>query len=244
MICRLCLQDKKLIKAHVISKFMFKDIFIGVKLLEVNIDNLSEKKVVQDTAYDYDILCQECESLINKYETYAARVVYNEKNRDFYEVDDGEVKSLILKGVDYGKFKLFLLSNLWRASISKLYLFRNVSLGRSHEEKLRRMIIEADPGEVDDYPCWIFKMDESVNRNTKTIATPTKIKQQLNTSYVFLVNEYFYWYNISPYNIHDFILRTTIDKNNEMAICILRNRAAYHFADVLMHVKLSKLRKR
>lgn len=240
MVCRLCLQEMKLIKAHVISKFLFKEIIVGKKLLEVNLNNLKEKRVVQDTAYDYNILCRECDSLINKYETYSARAVYNEQLRDYYEVNVDGVKSIILKGIDYKKFKLFLLSNLWRASVSKERNFKIIQLGTKHEERIRRMILDSDPGEEDEYPCWLFKMDKSVDRFTKTIAPPTRLKQNSNTSYVFLINEYFYWYNISPYNISDFILKTTIDKNNELSITILKGKIANGIADIINGKKILK----
>ena len=43
--------------------------------------------------------------------------------------------------VDYKFFKLLQLSILWRASISSNWMFQNVSLGKYHSEKIRKMLL-------------------------------------------------------------------------------------------------------
>jgi hypothetical protein len=58
---------------------------------------------------------------------------------------------IFVTGFDYSKFKLFALSVLWRAGISKSDFFSSVRLG-PHEEKLRKMIANSDPGEPYQYP--------------------------------------------------------------------------------------------
>ena len=48
---------------------------------------------------------------------------------------------------------MFHLSLLWRMSVSKHPYFKEVSLG-PHEEVLRRMLLEALPGEPDQPPSF------------------------------------------------------------------------------------------
>jgi hypothetical protein len=48
---------------------------------------------------------------------------------------------------------MFHLSLLWRMSVSKHPYFKEVSLG-PHEEVLRRMLLEARPGEPDQPPSF------------------------------------------------------------------------------------------
>ena len=51
--------------------------------------------------------------------------------------------------------KLFQLSILWRASVSKLEIFGDVKLG-PHEEYLRNMLINENPGKDYEYGCLQF----------------------------------------------------------------------------------------
>jgi len=55
-------------------------------------------------------------------------------------------------GIDYKLFKLFQLSLLWRAGVSDRPIFKEVALGR-HQEILRRMLLDDDPGESHKYGC-------------------------------------------------------------------------------------------
>ncbi len=50
----------------------------------------------------------------------------------------------VLPGVDYSKFKLFLMSLVWRAGAASGDFWETVKLG-PHEEKLRSRIRAGDP---------------------------------------------------------------------------------------------------
>ncbi|MGQ0601452.1 MAG: hypothetical protein ACT4QE_07120 [Anaerolineales bacterium] len=95
------------------------------------------------------LLCDKCENLFaNQYEAYFAKLWYRNKrtipkttNKDFVDI----------KNVDYTLFKLFHLSVLWRASISSLEPFKEVSLGKEQEERLRQMLLAGDSGMQTEY---------------------------------------------------------------------------------------------
>jgi hypothetical protein len=53
--------------------------------------------------------------------------------------------------LDYATFKLFHLSLIWRAGITAHQAFVNVRLG-AQEGKLRKRLLESDPGIPSDYP--------------------------------------------------------------------------------------------
>ena len=57
--------------------------------------------------------------------------------------------------VDYSSFKLFHLSVLFRAGVSTLPTYREVSLGK-HQEKLRHLLLNRDPGEFWQYLVFRF----------------------------------------------------------------------------------------
>jgi len=59
--------------------------------------------------------------------------------------------------IDYLQFKLFQLSIIWRASISENPGFAQVNLG-PHEEKVRQMLDEENPGTSSQYGCIMIVM--------------------------------------------------------------------------------------
>ena len=67
----------------------------------------------------------------------------------------GQPKPLgwLFSGIDYRSFKLFTLSLLWRAAVSKRDEFRNVRIAKRHRDQLRTMLWNDDPGEPLDFAC-------------------------------------------------------------------------------------------
>ena len=61
-------------------------------------------------------------------------------------------RKLIIEGFDYAKMKLFLLSLLWRMGVSQLHFFSGITLGHQ-EKRLRRMLLDNDPGSAERYAC-------------------------------------------------------------------------------------------
>jgi hypothetical protein len=57
-----------------------------------------------------------------------------------------------VEGIDYLRFKLFQLSILWRAGVATREFFSKVTLG-PHAERIRKMLLQADPGEPWEYGC-------------------------------------------------------------------------------------------
>ncbi|WP_378183838.1 hypothetical protein [Aquimarina sp. SS2-1] len=124
-ICRLCLKNKKLIKAHIIPDFIYngmkdeKNVFHSIKGISDEIKPIP----LQTGEFDKVILCEDCDNIIlgGKYERYAKSLVFSEKlnlqTYPTYKAENGKDFS-ILNDINYGKMRLFLLSVLWRASIT------------------------------------------------------------------------------------------------------------------------------
>ncbi|MFZ2171696.1 MAG: hypothetical protein WAW61_18905 [Methylococcaceae bacterium] len=95
------------------------------------------------------LLCFDCEQLLNdRYEKYFKQRWFDEKALPNELLNNTEIK---ISGLDYGKFKLFHLSVLFRASVSSLPEFEQVTLG-VHEKSLRYMLINDLPGSDRKYP--------------------------------------------------------------------------------------------
>lgn len=114
-----------------------------------------------DGEYEANILCQKCENDLGKLDEYAAQIIHGlglKEKLYFREHVFREILFNVLMaedGYDYTKFKLFLLSVVWRASISSRPFFSNFKLDKDIEEDLRVSILGQEPQEERSYPCLI-----------------------------------------------------------------------------------------
>jgi len=172
-LCYLCHEYKSLCDSHILPEFVYRPTYDQKHTaIKIDIDNKRLGKT-QKGFYE-KLLCSKCEGKINKWETYFSRIWFNKEQslRPKRPKDD----LVIIEGVDYKKFKLFHLSLIWRAGISKRREFNAVRLG-PHEEKIRRMLLEENPGEPMDYQfiCWGL-------RDTKTMEFADKLVRAFESS--------------------------------------------------------------
>ncbi|MCK4296485.1 MAG: hypothetical protein KAX28_07515 [Candidatus Marinimicrobia bacterium] len=113
----------------------------------------SEKRPIHRHKGIYEkLLCESCERIIGKYEDYSAKVLFDNKEK---RVSIKKPFGFIFYDVDYTKFKLFQISLLWRASISNRSEIGKIYLG-PHSEKMRKMLLNMNPGEIHEYGCSMF----------------------------------------------------------------------------------------
>src|SRR6185295_6749969 len=153
--CRLCQSvGEELRFSHVLPEFLYKPLrdekhrYIG---LEVTQQKGANRILLQKGIREY-LLCGDCEQRLAKYERYAAEVL--RKLPGTSRKPPGTV--VHVTGLNYTKFKLFQLSLLWRAGVSRQASFQEVNLG-PHEERLRGMVLEGDPGKPTDYGCILMR---------------------------------------------------------------------------------------
>lgn len=120
-----------------------------------------------------------------------------------------------MRNIDYTKFKLFLLSILWKASISSRSFFVDVDLG-THEEVIRKMILTGDAGEEHEYPIQFltYLNDESTPRDF--IGQPRVHKSNGHRMTSFFIGGIFYGFVVSSHAKPEHIITSTIKKNNEL----------------------------
>jgi len=140
MTCRLCCLPKPLCDSHILPEFAYRRTY-DENRQAIYLDLLRLKRSVRQRGFWEKLLCIDCEGKIGRWETYFAEIWYNRPVRPSTLTG----RALVLKGIDYRKTKLLLLSILWRSSVSSLVPFRDVRLG-PHEERLRALMDAADPG--------------------------------------------------------------------------------------------------
>lgn len=90
---------------------------------------------------DERILCSECEPKFTKWDTYGFEMLSATRPiSDALMAPNGQPIAFELEDVDYNTLALFLLSVLWRASVSKIPFFKRVHLGPVYERRLREYL--------------------------------------------------------------------------------------------------------
>jgi hypothetical protein len=171
VICQLCLEDKTLIKAHIVPKAFYKDSF-GVgssdagKMFTVS-NQSEERKIYQAGIWDNKILCGDCDNRISIFDKYAVEFF---RGAESWQVTPIETETIYkIEDFDYKKLKLFFISLLWRMSITTHDFYYAVSLGSLHESKARQLLIEDNPGTNNDFSVFISRFIPDEGKNSHHI---------------------------------------------------------------------------
>lgn len=145
--CRLCLTSSSLRESHIVTGSIFD--LVRDKTMKNRFYKIGSKtdEIVQDGPKEY-LLCDVCEQKIGRYEKYYKEAVHLSRH-GIEIIQDNRIA--VIGNLNYRKIKLFLLSVLWRMSISSLSQFTNVSLAND-EEIIRKLILEENPGRSQEYP--------------------------------------------------------------------------------------------
>ena len=152
-VCRLCLKPTKLCNSHIIPEFCYGLLYDPKHRYHSMTDVDAGKVEFEQKGIRERLLCPDCEQKLSIWENYASKFFKTTLPQPLND----ELKSIRVQGVDYRRFKLFLLSVLWRASVSSHPFFEHVELG-PHEERIRAMLANEDPGRPEDYGCVIFSL--------------------------------------------------------------------------------------
>jgi hypothetical protein len=172
--CRLCQNDRSLLKSHVASKFLWRSSGVtghrrSFSARSTSHPHLSERN--RQDSFKEHLLCEDCEQQFGRYEGYASRMLFGRKS----PVIQRPVGHYIWTGLDYRKLKLFQMLILWRMGISSHPYYAHVKLGK-HEERLRTMLCAEDPGEPWRYGCIATLLTHARKPVAGFFAQPERIK--------------------------------------------------------------------
>lgn len=250
MICQLCLEDKNLIKnSHIIPNFMYKGIFgESRKLANVILNDISKVTYHQTGFKDRDILCSNCDNvIIGRLERYACNYLFNKHDSIDAEIipSDGEhLPCIRYKNLEYTTLKLFFLSILWKSHLSKNPFFSDVNLGVKYAERMRKMILNNDGGQEDEFEVILVKIENVSNRPTQSVIQPRRLKDDGNTAYVYHINEIMYHFNVSSFNRLPMFDKGIIRKDGILDIAILEGDFGVGYFDSFVGQKISLNKKK
>lgn len=198
MHCALCLQESLLQKSHIIPEFLYGVMYDDKHRYNVLSLAPERRERIEQKGIREELLCRECEQKFSKFERYASLVI-----KGGAPGLDGQRHGSIVsvRGIDYKQFKLFLLSLLWRAGVAKDRYFERVALG-PHEEELRSMLHNGDPGPFDLYPCIFWGLNLQPNEIPELMVQPCRDRVWGHITYHFVVPGFKIVYFVSNQRLH------------------------------------------
>lgn len=229
-LCRLCCSQKKLVKkSHVIPDFMYKGMFNEKHQIHHGQPfDLNKTRVTQSGIWESNLFCEECETkVLGKLDLYASKVLYGGKGLPtneapkFFPCIIDSVHQFKADGISYSKFKLFLMSLIFRASVSNNPFFNEVRLG-PHEEKFRCHIYNNAAPPENVYRVAIASFQSVMSRQVmRIIRDPVIHRCAGKTMYSMFINGGLFFYEISADYPLEFLEKACIKENNTMLIPIL-----------------------
>jgi hypothetical protein len=153
-LCKLCLQDRPLVEGHVISEFLYANLYDPDlhKFHQLHTDE-TRRNIRRSKGLYERMMCDDCDNrIISGYETYASKVL----NGGVELVMRSERDRIVVSEINYAKFKLFQVSLLWRSIVATMDEFQASRVPAEHAERMRLMLLNQAPGEPDEYGCLVM----------------------------------------------------------------------------------------
>lgn len=249
--CKLCNQTKPLLnKSHIIPDFFY--VQAGLYNEKHQIHKIDIQKFIKNKSftliptgvYEKGILCEKCDNnLLGGLETYGRKVLYGGLKfheeiscKNFRNPNDGFEYS-ICKNVDYKRFKLFLLSILWRAAISTNPIFKDVDFSNNYIETLRKMLFEMNPGKINDFPIITLSNVKNNSIPSDLICEPIKSETSESTLITFLLSDFIFVFHVAQ-NIEETetIKFFSPSTSNRFGIMHIPEKRAWNFILKFMNI--------
>lgn len=183
--CALCLQKAELQESHIYPRHIYKAVGLNKKNKEAKYiitpgrkEQVSEIEDVHFDGIKEKLLCKTCEDLLNhSYERYFSEVFISFKEPlPFHKITsslqlvrDG-TQFRELNNLDYTKVKLYVLSVLWRASVSVAF-GKGIKIPLKIKNTMRKMILNKDAGPESDFTIH-FSQPAKIEKNDNRIIMP------------------------------------------------------------------------
>jgi hypothetical protein len=193
MQCRLCLTEKELCNSHIVPEFLYHDLYdANHKLVAITGQGKNKYMPLQKGIREH-LFCFDCEQHLNdKYE----KPFLKQWSIDSPLPNQMTHDSIFSGTYDYKTFKLFHLSILFRSSISTLPTFQEVNL-ETHEEDIRLMLLNENPGESWEYPILACVVLNGNNVEKRFISQPVNSPHEEDVAYGQIYGGAMWWILIS-----------------------------------------------
>lgn len=207
-ICKLCLKPGKLLESHIIPEFVYKSLYDeNHRMLEVK--SLTEGKVgwLQKGIRE-KMLCGSCENLLSRTENIASKMF----SKDLPLIQSGNGRMRVYSDQKYEDIQMFILSVLWRCSVSIREKFSHVKLG-PHEEILRNCILNNDINIAENYHVIILVLNFQGSHFKELIVQPVPAKTEGRRKYRIVMAGFVFDVFVCSRGIPDGLKKISLDKN-------------------------------
>lgn len=240
MNCKLCGKDKKLVRAHIIPKSLWKPLFDDKQPPQIhsNAPTFYSKKSSVGV-YDTGILCAQCESIFSPWDDYAQKLLLAKPSEKNYVMENGQRIAYVETAIDYTKLKLFFISLLWKAAVSNHYFFSRVNVS-AFEPQLRRMILKSDPGDPDTFSIMVAKFEDTLGT---IVLNPHPERWRDINYYRFYLAGYMAYIKVDRRHAPDFMDELALNPEKPLIIILRELRTSKNFKVMQNIAKSSVLRK-
>jgi len=220
-ICSLCATSPATIKkSHIIPKFLYDYIQDGTdKMPMFNLENLARITSFRNGIYEEGLLCQNCENkILGSLDTYGAEFIKGRINSKI--VFSKSNNSINATGIDYIRLKLFFLSILWRASISKHDFFNEIDL-QEHEMSVREMLLNHNPGSEECYRIVAVGIKANDNTLVRLILKPAIALLESERFAVFFISGFVYLISLEKESSLELFASGYLSEQGNMTIRII-----------------------
>ncbi len=193
-VCKLCLQEKELLESHIMPRQVYKQSGLLAKYEPIKVINATRDKVetITDRTFDgvkYSLCCKSCENIMGTYESYFGSVFYQPtiaKSLGITVAEKSWEDDMLRQytGLNYTYIKLYYLSIFYKMSISNHKEHLDMTLGEKHNEIIRKLVLNGDPGSDEAYK--IMRIRPITREKGKGIMFPLKLNRLEN-------NQGYYW---------------------------------------------------
>jgi hypothetical protein len=201
--------------SHVIPEFIYKSVYDDKhRFHEIQIADPRKLKIRQKGLRE-PLLCGSCERLLAEHERYVSLVF-----RGNIQTKTRRSGNLVtVTGLDYAHFKLFGLSILWRASVSTMPFFQEVSLGK-HEDIVRLALLNSEPGPSHRLSIMINGLAVDNEPIYKLIVEPTRSKIDGHNCYRFVFGSLIWVFVVSGHAITETMRQVVLNEEGTFKMLI------------------------
>ena len=174
-ICALCQEERELVRSHILPQLLYKHAFEEDDRI-IGIGSVPDQyqPFYYSGIWKY-LLCDHCDGkVIGPWEDYFEKKVLAPSDH----VQKCGAGRLEIRNLDYPKVKLFLLSLLWRMSVTSRREFSSVKLDTEDEERIRQRLINEDPGPPHHFACLLLTNPNFATAISKSFLAPSLRKTQ------------------------------------------------------------------
>lgn len=211
MACALCKLNNELRNSHIVPEFMYKEMYDSTHKFSVVSRQITDaNRQFRKGLHEY-LLCSDCESKLSRWESYAASFFYGKK---IMVKRDGDL--FFYESLKYNELKLFFLSLLWRFSVTSLPELQGAKLPEKHREKLRKSLLNEDPGVPLFFPCHIIRIIHKRKFLVDFISPPMSAKLDAHHVWQFAVAGYYFMFFVSSHPVINDLKITFLTKEGKM----------------------------